>query len=222
MNEQLQLKIKDLIGSEPVFLFMKGNPTFPQCGFSNQVVQILKAFDIPFGHFDVLTDMDVRQGVKEFSDWPTIPQLYIGGEFIGGCDIVRESWESGELREWLEGVFPDKDIQGPAPPARPKNITPAKAQELLGKDGFQFLDVRTPEEREMASVTGFELLDQALAQKILNEWQKDTPLVFMCHFGGRSAQACEYFAQQGFQQVYNVQGGIDAWSQTVDPEVPRY
>jgi monothiol glutaredoxin len=222
LNAQLDTRISDLIKSEPVFLFMKGNPTFPQCGFSNQVVQILKAFDIPFGHFDVLTDMDIRQGIKEYSDWPTIPQLYISGEFIGGCDIVREGWESGELGDWLRNAFPDKEIKGPQPPARPRNITPAEAKDMLGKEGYLFLDVRTPEEREKASVEGFELLDQSKAQKILEEGDRDTPLVFICHFGGRSTQACEYFAQQGFQHIYNVQGGIDAWSQTVDENIPRY
>ncbi|CAM2007851.1 Grx4 family monothiol glutaredoxin [Acanthopleuribacter pedis] len=222
MEATLRENISQLVGSAPVYLFMKGNPTFPQCGFSNQVVQILKAYDIEFGHFNVLEDPEVRQGIKEFSEWPTIPQLYINKEFIGGCDIVREAWESGELTEWLQGAFPEKTINAPKPPARPKNITPAEAQGLMGQGGYRFLDVRTHEERDIAKVDGFDLLDQELAQEILNSWDKETPMVFMCHFGGRSSQACEYFAGQGFQQVFNVDGGIDAWSETVDSSVPRY
>ena len=222
MDTGLKERISGLIESDKVFLFMKGNPTFPQCGFSNQVVQILKAFEIPFGHFDVLSDMDVRQGIKEFSDWPTIPQLYIQGEFIGGSDIVRESWESGELKDMLSGAFPDKEITGPQPPARPKNISPAEARDMFEKEGARFLDVRTPAERSVAMIEQFQLLDQSLAQEIVNDWDRQTPMVFMCHFGGRSAQACEYFAQQGFQQVFNVQGGIDAWSKTLDDSIPTY
>ena len=222
MDTALKDRLDEMITSDKIFLFMKGNPTFPQCGFSNQVVQILKAFDIPFGSFDVLSDQDVRQGIKEFSDWPTIPQLYVDGDFVGGCDIVRESWESGELEQMLKDAFPDREVKGPKPPSRPKNITPAEAKEMIGKDGYHFLDVRTPDEIETAKVDGFELLDQALAQKILNEFDKETHMVFMCHYGGRSAQAAEYFAQQGFGNIYNVQGGIDAWSQTVDESVPRY
>lgn len=222
MDAQLKEKISNLIASDKVFLFMKGNPTFPQCGFSNQVTQILKAYDIPFGHFDVLSDQDVRQGIKEYSDWPTIPQLYIKEEFIGGCDIVREAWESGELEQWLQASFPDKEVKGPKPPSRPKNITPAEAKEMMSKEGVRGLDVRTPDERQQACVEGFDLLDQNLAREIVNGWDKETPLVFICHFGGRSAQACDYFAQQGFQSVFNVQGGIDAWSQTVDESIPRY
>ena len=222
MDSQLRDRISQMIGNEPVFLFMKGNPSFPQCGFSNQVVNILKAFQIPFGHFDVLSDMEVREGIKEFSDWPTIPQLYINGEFIGGCDIVRESWESGELLEQLQQAFPDKALKGPEPPAKPKNITPAQAKEMLDQGGPRFLDVRSREERNIAKVAGFEMLDQELAQDILENESKEKPLVLMCHFGGRSAQASEFFAQHGFRQVFNVQGGIDAWSQTVDNSLGRY
>ena len=222
MDAQLKERISKMIDSDPIFLFMKGNPTFPQCGFSNQVVQILKAFDIPFGHFDVLTDMEVRQGIKEYSEWPTIPQLYIKSELVGGCDIVRETWESGELQQTLQEAFPDRTISGPSPPAKPRNITPAEAKAMMGQAGARFLDVRTPEEREMASVPGFELLDQELAQTIVKDWEKATPMIFMCHFGGRSSQACEYFAQQGFQKIFNVQGGIDAWAQTVDESISRY
>ncbi len=85
-----------------VVLYMKGNPTFPQCGFSSTVVQILKHMGIEFKSYDVLQDEKLREGIKEYSNWPTIPQLYVKGEFLGGCDIIKEMYEKGELAEYLE------------------------------------------------------------------------------------------------------------------------
>lgn len=101
MDSKLQQRIESLIGSSPVFVFMKGNKLMPQCGFSNNVVQILQSLAIPFETFDVLSDPEIRQGIKEYSDWPTIPQVYVKGEFIGGSDILIEMYNSGELREKL-------------------------------------------------------------------------------------------------------------------------
>jgi monothiol glutaredoxin len=86
-----------------VVLFMKGTPTFPQCGFSGQVVQILDYLGVPYKGVNVLESDDMRQGIKEYSDWPTIPQLYVKGEFVGGCDIVREMFQAGELQEMFQG-----------------------------------------------------------------------------------------------------------------------
>ncbi|MBM5784356.1 MAG: Grx4 family monothiol glutaredoxin [Vulcanococcus sp.] len=101
MDASTKQRIEQLIGSSPVFVFMKGNKLMPQCGFSNNVVQILNALAVPFETFDVLSDPEVRQGIKEFSDWPTIPQVYVNGEFMGGSDILIEMYNSGELREKL-------------------------------------------------------------------------------------------------------------------------
>ncbi|MFY7695381.1 MAG: Grx4 family monothiol glutaredoxin [Cyanobium sp.] len=102
MDSQVQQRIEGLVASSPVVVFMKGNKLMPQCGFSNNVVQILQSLGIPFETFDVLSDPEIRQGIKEFSDWPTIPQVYVKGEFIGGSDILIEMYNSGELREKLE------------------------------------------------------------------------------------------------------------------------
>lgn len=101
MDSTTQQRIEALIASSPVFVFMKGNKLMPQCGFSNNVVQILTSLAIPFETFDVLSDIEIRQGIKEFSEWPTIPQVYVKGEFIGGSDILIEMYNSGELREKL-------------------------------------------------------------------------------------------------------------------------
>jgi len=101
MDASTQQRIEQLVGSSPVFVFMKGSKLMPQCGFSNNVVQILNSLGVSFETFDVLSDMEIRQGIKEFSDWPTIPQVYVNGEFIGGSDILIEMYNSGELREKL-------------------------------------------------------------------------------------------------------------------------
>ena len=94
-------RIKQDLSSSDVVLYMKGSPVFPQCGFSAAVVQILTTLEIKFKGIDVLTDPSLRDGIKQFSDWPTIPQLYVKGEFVGGCDIVREMYEAGELADLL-------------------------------------------------------------------------------------------------------------------------
>ena len=94
-------RIRDDINSNDVVLYMKGTPIFPQCGFSSAVVQVLTHVGVKFKGIDILTDPSLRQGIKEFANWPTIPQLYVKGEFVGGCDIIREMFQTGELQEVL-------------------------------------------------------------------------------------------------------------------------
>ena len=96
-------RINQDVSDNDVVLYMKGSPVFPQCGFSAALVQILTVLEVKFKGIDVLTDPSLRDGIKQFSDWPTIPQLYVKGEFVGGCDIVREMYETGELTEHLRG-----------------------------------------------------------------------------------------------------------------------
>ena len=97
-------RIAEIVSANDVVLFMKGTPLFPQCGFSSRAVAILEHIGVPFEGVDVLQDMEIRQGIKEFSDWPTIPQLYVKGEFVGGSDIMMEMFEAGEL----EGILHKK------------------------------------------------------------------------------------------------------------------
>ena len=99
-------RIRDEIAKNDVLLFMKGTPVFPQCGFSAAVVDVLSELGVKFHGINILTDADLRQGIKEFSQWPTIPQLYVKGEFVGGCDIVREMAETGELQQ----LFKEKGV----------------------------------------------------------------------------------------------------------------
>lgn len=103
MSDDLKTRIEELIQNNRVMLFMKGTRNFPACGFSNAVVQILKKEGVPFETFNILADPDVRQGLKEYSNWPTYPQLYVGGKFVGGCDIVTEMHQNGELATVLKG-----------------------------------------------------------------------------------------------------------------------
>jgi monothiol glutaredoxin len=109
MDNQVFAEIQAQIDAAPVMLFMKGTPMFPQCGFSARVIQILKHANIPFKTVNVLEDSEIRDGIKAFSNWPTIPQLYVKGEFIGGCDIVTEMYQSGELQALLseKGISQD-------------------------------------------------------------------------------------------------------------------
>jgi len=105
----VQERLQGLVDSNDVLLFMKGSPLFPQCGFSSRAVAILNHLGVEFDSVDVLQDQGVRQGIKEFSDWPTIPQLYVKGEFVGGSDIMMEMYESGELSQ----LFADKGVSVP-------------------------------------------------------------------------------------------------------------
>lgn len=106
MADAIQQRIHETVTGNPVVLYMKGSPQFPQCGFSATAVQILKASGVTnFVSVNVLEDAEIRQGIKDYANWPTIPQLYIKGEFIGGCDIMREMYQGGELQKLLEGVI---------------------------------------------------------------------------------------------------------------------
>lgn len=102
MTDEIHSRIAGLVESNDVLLFMKGSALFPQCGFSSRAVAILQHLNVAFETVDVLQDQGVRQGIKEFSDWPTIPQLYVKGEFVGGSDIMMEMYESGELAQLFE------------------------------------------------------------------------------------------------------------------------
>ena len=313
LDDPTRQRIEAAIGAAPVVLFMKGNRRQPQCGFSATVVQILDEIVPDYETVDVLSDPSIRDGVKAYSNWPTIPQLYVKGEFLGGCDIVKELYGSGELHEKLDVAVPERRVPtirvtdaaaaflngaaarsegkaihlridrsfqnqaylGPeepgelaaesngvrilfdvmsaqraeglvvdhvetsgghelridnpnAPqPAEPapqpvKQIDVHELKRLLDSgEPIHLLDARTPEERAMASIPGGRLLDASVVAE-LERLPKDTPLVFHCHHGGRSQQAAEHFRSLGFRDVANLSGGIDAWSQEIDPSVPRY
>lgn len=315
LDSEIKQRIEGLIASDRVVLFMKGTRHFPQCGFSATVTQILNKLVPQYATVNVLADPQVREGIKAFSEWPTIPQLYIDGKFIGGCDIVREMFQAGELHQLLgvsnapaqaapsaprtapkvtvsaaakraiesakgdeagslrleisddfehalsidepnaddfrvdaggitvlvdpdsaqraNGVEIDFEsgpsaeqggfkVENPNEPAKVRQLSPASLKQMLDAgERIHLYDVRTPEERAIASIQGAKLLDDAVLREVEN-LDKDTPLVFHCHHGGRSQAAAQRFVQAGFKRVYNLAGGIDAWSTTVDPTVPRY
>jgi monothiol glutaredoxin len=115
MDASLRERIDRDVKSHRVLLFMKGTPAFPQCGFSNQVVQILRHYGVPFESVNVLEDMAIREGIKEYSNWPTIPQLYVDGEFVGGCDILTELHSRGELAPLLSQTASASESPGKTP-----------------------------------------------------------------------------------------------------------
>jgi monothiol glutaredoxin len=102
MTPELQAKIENLVKQNKIVVFMKGSKLMPQCGFSNNVVQILSTLGVPFETVDILADNEIRQGIKEYSNWPTIPQVYVNGEFIGGSDILIEMYQKGDLQQMVE------------------------------------------------------------------------------------------------------------------------
>ena len=106
LDDTTRERIQTEVDANDVLLFMKGTPVFPQCGFSAAVIQVLSHLQVKFSSVNVLEDPDIRDGIKQYSDWPTIPQLYVKGEFVGGCDIIREMYETGELKTFLE----EKDL----------------------------------------------------------------------------------------------------------------
>ena len=109
MTPEVESQIKEIVENYAVALFMKGNPTFPQCGFSARAVAILKEYDVRFAGVNVLADGAIREGIKAYSQWPTIPQLYINGEFVGGSDIMIEMHEAGELAPLFEQIIPAEE-----------------------------------------------------------------------------------------------------------------
>jgi monothiol glutaredoxin len=303
LDQETRQRLDALIASDEVVLFMKGNRSFPQCGFSATVVQILNSLVPTYTTVNVLSDAAIRQGIKEFSEWPTIPQLYVRGEFIGGCDIVREMFESGELRTVLGAgtVTPptihltdtaakvlgaaladagpndrihlaidagfnhsleigprtdsaieatDKGVtivvepmsvqrangliidyvesesgfkmDNPNRPPEVSQLTPSELKtKLAAGEIAELIDVRSQGEHDIAHIEGAKLLDEDTMQR-LTQIDVNTPLAFYCHHGHRSLAAAEHFRDRGFRKVYNLAGGIDAWSREVDPSVKRY
>jgi len=304
---ELRQKIESIITSDPVVLFMKGTRSFPQCGFSAAVVQILDTMVPEYTTVNVLSDPAIREGIKQFSNWPTIPQLYVRGELVGGADIVRQMHAAGDLQRklgdlaqeptppsitvtaaaaavlrealaeaeagdlihlsvdgrWdhgldvgppepgeltvesggvtvaiapgavkrLAGVVIDF-VDGPAGsgfkidnPNRPPSVRslPARQLKTMLDEGelTELYDVRTEAERQVAAIAGVPIFDDA-AMARLEKLDRATPLAFICHSGGRSYTVAEHFVTRGFKTVFNVAGGIDAWSREVDPSIPRY
>jgi monothiol glutaredoxin len=307
LDPETRKKIDQIVASDSVVLFMKGSRSFPQCGFSASVVNILNTLVPKYTTVNILSDPDIRSGMKEYSDWPTFPQLFVNGEFVGGADIVRQMHESGDLEKKLGGlVAPAKQpaltisaragkelsealkeggagdvihltitpswehqldigpreaadvtitssgvtlqldrasasradgvlidfieaadgagfkIDNPNRPAAIKDVAPKELKALLdGGKLVHFYDVRTDKERGIARIAAARPLDDA-AMTSIEALPKNTPLAFHCHHGGRSRGAAEHFLKLGFTNIYNLAGGIEAWSRDVDPSVPRY
>ena len=307
LSPETRARIEHTLSSNKVVLFMKGDPAAPRCGFSAKAVGILDALAPGYASVDVLADPEIREGIKEYGQWPTIPQLYIGGELVGGSDIIEQLLNSGELHELLGVAAPDRtpptlsisdkaaeainramdsaepglglhlsvdprfnaqfqlkpvtgqeivseasgirvhldlasapraqgisidwvdDVRGSGlaisnPNATPpvKSISVQELHDRIVAGAIDVIDVRSPEEQAMAPFPPpHEVLDEASMER-LAALPKDLPLAFLCHSGNRSRQAAEHFRGLGFHDLYNVEGGIEAWSSEIDPTVPHY
>ena len=306
-NQMLKSRIESLIESDRIVLFMKGTRMQPMCGFSAATIGILDSMTPEYTTFNVLEDQGIREGIKAFSEWPTIPQLYIDKEFVGGCDIVKQMFNNGELHEMLGADAPDRTppeiavsaaaaaiitnaldanpgnavhlsidgrwqhafnlgpmegheiraesngvtllfdvasaqkakglsidveetvqgtafkIDNPNAPSPVGRMSPSELAAARREAGSAptLVDVRTSDERARALIEGSILLDDE-GLKIVSGLPKDKKLVFYCHTGVRSQSAAEHFRAEGFTDVHNLEGGIDAWSREVDASVPRY
>jgi len=192
-------QIEQMLSGSPVFLFMKGTPESPQCGFSSKIANILKAWEVPYQSFNVLSDESIRQGVKDFANWQTIPQLYINKEFVGGSDVVEEMSNNGELGDLLKEAFPGRDITPPPPPVKVQEVAALEAASILKENPeIRLLDVRTQHERETASLDNSVLLDQELVEEILGSWDQNTPLMFFLPHGRTQQTSISIFYLKGF------------------------
>ena len=304
LNEALRQRIDGYVTSDRVVLFMKGTRRAPQCGFSAQVVQILDELVPEYQTLDVLSSAELRDGIKDYSQWPTIPQLYIDGKFVGGCDIVKDLKASGELEQLLgaepspvappkvtaspealaafRGAMAEGDsdvlhlqvsgtfehdlffgpiergdvetdlgglklyvprssiaraqgvhigyIDGPNAgfkidnPNQPPQVTELSVQDakaMLDRGELQLFDVRPEAEGDIARIAAGRTLNDAVVEQI-RALDKSTPIAFYCHHGVRSRGVAQSVAQEGFRKVYNLKGGIDAWSLAIDSSIPRY
>lgn len=305
LDPAVRTRIDQLLQGNRIVLFMKGTRHAPRCGFSAGTAGILNGLLDDYASVDVLADPEIREGIKVYGNWPTIPQLYVDGELVGGADIVAGMANSGELHELLGLPKPDRTppaititdaaaqamragladaegvalhlsmdarfqanfflreaegneiraesngievlmdiataqrargividwadtVQGSglsitnpnAPPAvQPLDVQALKAR--LERGDIRVIDVRPAQDRALAPFAAAQVLDEdSVAQ--LSALPKDQPLAFLCHHGNSSRGAAEHFRGLGFRQVFNVEGGIDAWSRLVDPSVPRY
>lgn len=305
LSPELRQRIDTLLNSNDVVLFMKGSPGQPSCGFSSKASGILNELLGDYAHVDVLADAEIREGIKIYGQWPTIPQLYVKGELLGGSDIIDEMFNSGELHKVLgvpapvrvtpvlhispaaakairqamensepgyalhlsvdarfQSQFQLKPVNGneivteaegikvyfdlaSAPRADGISIdwvddvrgsglaidnpnAPAKVQSLSveelkdGLPGYTVVDVRPAHARALVEFPhAHEILDEDSFER-LAALPKDTRLAFLCHHGNSSRQAAEHFRGLGFTQLFNVEGGIDAWAERVDNSLQRY
>ena len=307
LSPELRQRIERTLSSNRVVLFMKGDPASPRCGFSAKAIGILDAISPGYASVDVLADAEIREGIKEYGQWPTIPQLYVGGELVGGSDIIEQMLNSGELHEVLGVAAPDRtppditispaaadairralesadpglglhlavdarfasqfqlkpitgqeivaeasgirvhldltsaprangiaidwveDVRGSglaisnpnaAPPV--KSLTVQDLHDRIVAGAIDVIDVRPAQARAIAPFPQpHEVLDEDSHDRLAS-LPKDLPLAFLCHHGNSSRQAAEHFRGLGFHDIYNVEGGIDAWAAEIDSKVPRY
>lgn len=306
LDPAVRQRIQTLLDENAVVLFMKGVPGAPQCGFSAKASSILESLGVEYAGVNVLADPDIREGIKVFGNWPTIPQLYIKGELVGGSDIIAGLMDSGELFGLLGVPAPDRtppqititaaaadairgamadangmalhlsigaryeaqfqlapagagdvvsesqgikvhfdlasaqrargleidwveDVRGaglvirnPNAPPPVKSISVRELHDRIAAGSIDVIDIRPAQARAVAPFPPpHEVLDEGTRAR-LEALPKDMPIAFLCHHGQSCRPVAEHFRSLGFTDLYNVEGGIDAWSVEIDPAVPRY
>jgi monothiol glutaredoxin len=307
LDPALRQRIESLLSANPVVLFMKGTRDSPRCGFSAKAVGALSGLVDRYETVDVLEDAEIREGIKAYGSWPTIPQLYVKGELIGGSDIIEAMLNSGELHALFGQPAPDRTppqisvtpraaeairdalddadaslalhltvdarfnaqfqlkpvrgneivseaagirihldlasaprarglqidwvedargaglaISNPNAPPAVKSMSVQQLHDQIFAGTVDVIDVRPADARALAPFPQpHDVLDESTQARI-EALPKDLPLAFLCHHGNSSRQAAEYFRGLGFHDLYNVEGGIDAWSREIDSSVPRY
>lgn len=302
----VRTRIDSILQQHPIVLFMKGTRSAPQCGFSAATVGVLDDLLPDYFSVNVLEDGEIREGIKSYGNWPTIPQLYVNGELIGGADIVKSMYASGQLQSVFGLPPPDRTpptitisesaaaairtalaeaepganlhlsidkrfraqfhlgevdaqairadaggiaiymdpgtaqrarginidwtetaqgaglkIDNPNAPPAVKSLSVRELKQRLDAGDITLIDVRPAAERSRAALPQpFHTIDDGIDK--IAALPKQTALAFICHTGARSAGAAEHFRDLGFTEVYNVVGGIDAWSCEIDPAMPRY
>lgn len=307
LDPALRQRIESLLSAHAVVLFMKGTPESPRCGFSAKAVGALAGVVDDYASVDVLSDPEIREGIKAYGSWPTIPQLYVKGELVGGSDIIEAMLNSGELHALFGRAAPDRTpptihiteaaadairnalessdpslalhlsvdprfnaqfqlkpvagneivaeargirihldlassprargleidwvedargaglaIRNPNAPPAVKSLSVEELHDRIIAGTVDVVDVRPAAARALAPFPQpHEVLDEDSRARI-EALPKDLPIAFLCHHGNSSRQAAEHFRSLGFHDLYNVEGGIDAWSREIDPSVPRY
>lgn len=305
LTSDTRARIEALLAAHRVVLFMKGSRAAPQCGFSAATVDRLDSLLDDYVTVDVLADEQIRSGIKQYGNWPTIPQLYVDKELVGGSDIVQAMFDSGELQRTLGVAEPDRtppeitisdtavtrigaaladagdarlflqvdarfqpqfqlreagandiiaiangleihfDLSSavrargasidwtttphgeglaiflPAAPQALKALDVHGLKRRIDAGNITVIDVRQEQERALAPFHGADVLTPDSHAR-LTALPRDSALAFICHHGNASRSAAEHFREHGFTDLYNVEGGIDAWSVEIDPDVPRY
>ena len=227
-------RMQRFINGSTVMLFIKGTADQPMCGFSARVIDVFNRVGKPYATFNILDDPEIRNGAKEFSSWPTFPQIYVGGEFVVGCDIGLELYANGELETLVNEAVDAKGLgplhseaatEKPAPRsllsekskatgeglAEARELSPAKL-ELLGLENFIVIDVRADEERAANALQGVRAASMGELAALSHELPADHNVLFVAEESKRGLRAADFLVARGHRHVFYLKGGLEGWT----------